>query len=165
MQSFSRAELSSGNSYCGPWSKLLNTLFPPASPFDISLEFFHMEHSEPIALFTVQVEDSPVFFIGVLPKEHLYWHLSRREADAKMRTFFHDFSSSVQIPILHGVSAYGTKIAFYSFDKLSGQVESRAILSPSSLGQISNVPEDWWSDDITELGGAFKFQKIVEDAK
>lgn len=105
MLSFSRAELSSENNHLGPWSRLLNTLFPPRSPFDIDLSFFPTKHSEPIGVFTVDVQGSPVFFIEILPKDCLHDHLSCGEVDAKMRTFFHDFSSDVQIPVLHGVSA------------------------------------------------------------
>lgn len=166
MHSFSQT--SSDKIFRGPWNRLLNTLFPFNSRFEVTPIFYSAKHSGPIGLFTVHILGSPVFFLHVLSLEHFHSPLSQVEADAKMRDFFLEFSLSVQIPVLHGICAFGTKLAFYSFHKLSCEVEPKATLSSPSPGQISFVaneaPLDRWSD-ITEPAGAREFQEIVDQVK
>lgn len=166
MCSFSNAQHSPDSHFRGPWNRLLNALFPVDSPFIVFPKFSPGEHCDSIGLFTVQVYGNPVFAVEILPKENLRCPLSRGEADEKMRDFFRDTTPTLQIPVLHGVVAFGTKIAFYHLNTAKRTVDPPMIASPDQTDCVTNdgPPQDWWSDDITELTGASKFREIVRDA-
>ena len=81
-----------------------------------------------------------------------------------MRQRFLDIAPELRIPVLHGVSAYGTKIAFYKYNKDANVLEPRRIApDPETLTDIA--PWEWWCWDILEAGGAAKFRQIIDDVK
>jgi hypothetical protein len=70
----------------------------------------------------------------------------------------------MKTPVLHGLSAFGTEVAFYRYDKQTGH------LDPASIARDAHVltdtaPKEWWCYDIVEKEGADKFREIVGQVK
>jgi hypothetical protein len=55
------------------------------------------------------------FFLEIKPPGSLYGS-KREEADEQVRRRFRDPAPVLTIPTLHGVSAFGTRLAFYEYD-------------------------------------------------
>lgn len=166
MRSFSRSRCSTDQYLAGPWNRLLNKLFLVDSEFEISPLTLPARSTQSIASFTVHVEGTVIFVLEILPEHWLQSASSRREADAQMWGLFSGSSESTPIPILHGVFAFGTKIAFYNFDNSSHTMhQSVSCPFPQSNDDVSPINTERWSDDITEVHGALKFRKAVDDAK
>ena len=66
--------------------------------------------------------------------------------------------------MLHGISALGTKIAFYKFDPDTRYLEPRGVAHDPDFVK-DTAPEEWWAFDILEEEGAKKFQDVVENVK
>lgn len=156
--SFEDAEESPMHEFHGPWNRLLNFIFPAKSIFEVAPFLYGCSESQATALFLVVKKlDKPVLFVEVLPKENIHSISGRHEADARIRSYFSDVSRSVETLMLHGISAFGSKVAFYHFDKINDTVHPKAVCGV--------VPEDQWSDDITRMAGAVKLTKMVEEVK
>ena len=65
------------------------------------------------------------------------------------------------LPVLHGVSAFGTKLCFYSITK-AGLVLPESIPAPSPRYVIDTVPVDRWKYDILEDEGEAELRRIVQ---
>ena len=156
----------SEKSFYGPWNRLLNTMFPVDSKFEVVPE------SPPVTLHEVvdflilfiYVEGTPVFVVEVKPPADVCFPSTRREADQQLRRRLVDNSVDTKIPVLHGISAFGTKIAFYKFDLATKVMEPRQITPDPEL-VTDAAPEEWWAFDILEEEGVKKFQDVVENVK
>jgi hypothetical protein len=62
-----------------------------------------------VILLLIYVNSTPVFVIEVKPATDFRF-ISKRQADLQLRKRFLDISPDMKIPVLHGVSAFGTKI-------------------------------------------------------
>jgi len=97
------------------------------------------------------------------PNDFVY-DSNREEADLQLRRRFRDCANNLRIPILHGVSAFGTKLAFYRYHKATRQLEPRRI-SPDPDILTDTAPREWWSHDILEEDGANRFRAVVDEIK
>jgi len=70
----------------------------------------------------------------------------------------------MKIPVLHGISAFGTKIAFYTYDCQTGRLEPGSITTDLHT-LIDTAPKEWWQYDILEQEGADKFRETVAAVK
>lgn len=112
----------------------------------------------------VYIETSPVFLIQIKQPADFRFSSKRQEADVQMRRGFLDCVDELQIPVLHGVSVFGTKMAFYRLNKTSHVLEPRKIV-PDRDRLTDIAPKDWWCWDILEDEGAEKFRAVVDDVK
>jgi len=170
MRSFFTAGTSVATSeklFFGSWNRLLNTMFPPDTSFEVVPQFPAVtacEAADFILLLLIYVNSTPVFVVEVKPPGNFPSFLKRQEADLQLRRHFLDISSDMKIPILHGVSAFGTKIAFYTYDSESRRLEPRSIAS-DPIVLVDTAPKEWWEYDILEQEGANKFREVVEAVK
>ncbi|KAI6144231.1 hypothetical protein BKA82DRAFT_4175892 [Pisolithus tinctorius] len=67
-------------------------------------------------IFLVEPQRHPVFFIEVRPSASLPYDSKREEADNQMRRRVRDLRVNLTIPVLYGVSAFGTRLSFYRYD-------------------------------------------------
>lgn len=112
-------------------------------------------------------EDLTVFFVKMNAPNYFSTASLRAEADALMRKSFvqlYDRSPDV----LHGVCAFGERLAFYTFDKkhqiitLEAEQEDDA----EDIGAVSAVaPIDRWSIELFGNQGYNAFVDAVADAK
>ncbi|KAL7267724.1 hypothetical protein RUND412_009677 [Rhizina undulata] len=111
--------------YYGPYNGLLNDLFPK--------EEHYMKHL--------------VFFIEIKPAGYIYNVSPCTSADKQMWESFKDLGDRVEIPILYSVSAIRSKLCFYKYTEVTGDLEPELI--PSSARKVIDIaPITRWGVDI-----------------
>jgi hypothetical protein len=65
------------------------------------------------------------------------------------------------LPTLHAVSAFGTRLAFYSKAK-DHQIVPGGI-PPNPVLLTDTAPSDWWSCDVLEEKGRQRFRSLVTE--
>ncbi|KAJ3539693.1 hypothetical protein NM688_g6327 [Phlebia brevispora] len=169
-RSFLIAGLSSATSeksFYGSWNRLLNTLFPPNTPFEVVPQVPPVTSREAIdfvVLFLIYVEATPVFIVVIRPPSDFRLPSKRQKADCQLRQCFLDIAYDLKIPVLHGVSAFGTKIALYSYHRDTKHLEPRGF-TPDPDMMTDTAPREWWKYDILENEGAQRFREVVNDVK
>ncbi|KAF8530607.1 hypothetical protein BU17DRAFT_35918 [Hysterangium stoloniferum] len=170
MRSFFVASSSTSEKpFYGSWNRLLNTMFPVDTIFEVVPQCFPPTISahdsvDFVILLLISVDLSPVFIVEVKQPSEFTRNSKRQEADSQMRQRFLDIASELLIPVLHGVSVYGTKMAFYKYNKGANVIEPRRI-TPNVETLTDTAPREWWCWDILEVEGAAKFRQIIEDVK
>ena len=170
MSSFSIAESEGGNAeahFYGPWNRLLNTMFPVDSKFEVHPQYpppgLNKESVDFVAVL-IRINKIPVFMVEVKPPANFHLQSKRTDADEQLRRRLLETSVATKIPVLHGISAFGTKIAFYKFDPDTRYLEPRGVAHDPDFVK-DTAPEEWWAFDILEEEGAKKFQDVVENVK
>ena len=74
------------------------------------------ESIDVVAVLLVEVNRHPVFFMGIKPPAAFPYDSKCEEADVQMRRRFRNLRQILVIPTLHGISAFGTRLAFYEYD-------------------------------------------------
>ena len=103
--------------YYGPYNSLLFNQFPPHEHFMIVPQY-KRQYPEDIdftTIFIVQYQKHPIFFIEIKPASHI--KTNRPAADKEMREQFDALTDDLAIPTLYGISALGTCLCVYTFDK------------------------------------------------
>lgn len=158
------------NRYYGAYNKLLYTLFPPDSDFTVSPNYLPSDinnMTDFIALFEVMFRDHRVLVLQVNPPQCLSMMSAREAADKQMR---HRLSDSLELnlrlaamkvlPVLHGISAMGTKLCFYKLETASWRITPRPITSNPEY-TIDPAPRDRWDCDILEAEGEQRLRSLV----
>ncbi|PPQ74319.1 hypothetical protein CVT26_004240 [Gymnopilus dilepis] len=151
----------------GPWNRLLNTMFPPDTMFEVVPQVPPVTFREAVdfvVFFLIYVEATPVFIVEVKPPDELRPASRRREADEQLRLRLGDLLFDAKIPVLHGISAFGSKMAFYKLTRDTLRLEPSRIAP--ELDKLTDIaPRAWWAYDVLEEEGAQKFRKVVEEVK
>ncbi|KAF7972898.1 hypothetical protein HWV62_16616 [Athelia sp. TMB] len=134
MRSFSISSATPEKPFYGPWNRLLNTMFPPDTSFEIVPQYLppfmnSRDAADFVLLLLVYVESSPVLIVEVKPPVEFSRPSKRQEADIQMCLRFLDAAAELQIPMLYGISAFGTKITFYKYNK-----STNSLIHPQSRG-------------------------------
>jgi hypothetical protein len=109
-------------------------------------------------------DDNPLFFIEVKPPGQLLYPSAREAAAVQIRDRFRDLAVSLRIPKLYGVSAFGRRIAYFSFNAETGKVEPPIVRNVT--GNIEDVaPMHQWDTNIMEEDGRDKFLRVVAEVK
>ncbi|PBK82246.1 hypothetical protein ARMGADRAFT_1038842 [Armillaria gallica] len=135
----------SEGAFYGPYIRLLYHFFSVDGPFEISLQF--NAGNEVVAVFTVKLDERPVLFIQ---------DFKRQEADRQMRERFSDFHGDVVTQILPGISAFGTRLSFYQYDKATSSLTPPAIAADLNIMNDA-APQSRWDCDILDVAGAAHF--------
>lgn len=155
--------------FYGSWNRLLTTLFPPDTVFEVVPQYFSpaMEGRDPVGFvgfLLIYIESSPVFIVEIKHPNDFMFPSSREEADLQLRRRIRDCVDNPRVPILHGVSAFGTKLAFYKYHKDTTRLEPSRIV-PDLNVLNDTAPREWWSCDILEEEGANRFRAVVDEVK
>ncbi|EAU85988.2 hypothetical protein CC1G_03011 [Coprinopsis cinerea okayama7 len=151
--------------FYGPYTRLLYHLFGVLGPYEISPQY-HIPNAardviDVVALFTVELNKHPVFFIEVKPTASLNLDSKRKQADDQMRDRFRDLRHTLITPRLPAVSAFGTRLCFYEYTVATNAVVPAAIpADPLILNDVA--PADRWDCDLLEADGAARFRQLVE---
>ncbi|KZT08512.1 uncharacterized protein LAESUDRAFT_724020 [Laetiporus sulphureus 93-53] len=149
----------------GPYNKLLYTLFPPDTDFMVDFQYVRgpWEAADLVFMFEVVFEDKPVFILELKPPGHLRYPSMRKAADRQIRSRIRDLCDNCPLPVLHAVSAFGTRLCFYR------KPQGRAMEPPSIAAdpelETDTAPRERWDCDILEEEGARRFQAVVEEIK
>ncbi|KAG7450015.1 uncharacterized protein BT62DRAFT_928799 [Guyanagaster necrorhizus] len=160
MNSFLSAVRNSSNderAFNGPYMCLLCHLFSIDGPFEIILQF----PKDNAAVFTVELNNHPVMFINIQGPASFRKH---QDTDREMQERFRDLRLRVVTPTLTGISAFGTRLSFYSYDKATNSLCSPAIAADPNI-TTDVVPQDRWGFDILDATDAACFRGVVNQVK
>lgn len=147
-----------------PYNKLLNTLFPVDTDFTVIPNFQQVYSStgfDYIVTFEIFLENRPVFVLELERERDFSLKSKRTSADDQLRVRLGDLADMCPLPILHGVSAFGTKLCFYTIEKDTGLVTPSR--NPTSHNFVTDAaPVERWNYDILTAEGEAEFRRIVE---
>ncbi|KAI0031104.1 hypothetical protein K488DRAFT_52755 [Vararia minispora EC-137] len=154
--------------YYGPYMRLLYHMFSVDGPFEI-IPQFHIpiaprESIDIVTMFTVELNKHPVLFIEVKPPASLRLDSKRQEADRQMRDRFRDLRPDVVTPSLPGISAFGTYLSFYRYDKATNSVTPPAIAADLNI-MTDVAPKSRWDCDLLDATGATRFREVINEVK
>ncbi|KAJ7462069.1 hypothetical protein FB451DRAFT_1001748, partial [Mycena latifolia] len=107
----------------------------------------------------------PVCFIEIKPAGHLDQLASRGAADRQMRERFEHLVEGLIIPKLVGLSATGSRLAVYEYDKASRE------LMPPGVARNPRIVDDTapaarWAHDFLDAGvGEAKLLEVVQSIR
>ncbi|KAF8969619.1 hypothetical protein BDZ97DRAFT_1653537, partial [Flammula alnicola] len=156
------------SAYYGPWKKLLHYLFPLDSGYEVIPQYKRPSQMNGnidfVALFTIKVVHEPVFFLTIHPPAAFDVASKREEADIHIRDCYGYYMEGVRVPVLHGVSALGTKLSFYRCEADTKEWTPHNV--PHEDEYVTDIaPQERWNADVLEEEGARKLQAIVDNVK
>ncbi|KAK0493590.1 hypothetical protein EDD18DRAFT_1178909 [Armillaria luteobubalina] len=113
--------------------------------------------------FEVLLEDKPVLLPQIEEPRKAVLHSAHEAADDQIRKRMRDLAPSCPFDILHGVSAFGTRLSFYRYDVETRIIPSRVIPDPEREADIA--PLSRWDCDILEDEGSHRFQDAIAAIK
>jgi len=153
--------------YYGPYTTLLTDLFPKGEHYMVVPQYTRPRKPESVdftTIFLIQRRRHPVFFVEVKAAGHIHRKSFRAAADQQMRERVDELEEDIEIPILYGVSAMGTKLCVYKYTKDSRKLEPELILGDTKI-VIDTAPRERWDLDVLTDEGARKFRDIIGDVK
>ena len=153
--------------YYGPYNTLLVKSFPGKEHYMVIPQYKRLRRPESVdftTIFLIQRQQHPVFFVEIKAAGHIRNNSSRADADQQMQQMFYALMNDVEISILHGVSAIGTKLCFYKYTKDTQELEP-APIPDHTTRMVDLAPRDRWDFDALTPGGERKFRGIIDDVK
>lgn len=103
-----------------------------------------------------------MLFIEVKAPGSFTLNSKRKEADDQMRDRFLALRNSIVTPRLPGISAFGTRLAFYEYVSATTRLTPPAIVpDPEYLNDVA--PAGPWADDLLDVNGATRVRQVVQD--
>ncbi|KAK0211988.1 hypothetical protein IW262DRAFT_1412865 [Armillaria fumosa] len=156
-----------GNNFFGPYNKLLHSLFPADSDYTVAPQLHSLLNScdsaDFIIEFEVLLEDKPMLLLQIEEPRKAVLNSAREVADDQIRKRMRDLAPSCPLDTLHAVSAFGTRLSFYQYDRETRIIPSRITPDPEREADIA--PLSRWDCDILEDEGSQRFQDIVAAIK
>jgi len=153
--------------YYGPFNGLLQEVFPSPEHFMVVPQYKHPTHPQSIeftTIFIVRRHKHPVFFIEIKPAGHIKKISDRAAADEQMRQRYDALVEEIDIPILYGVSALGTKFSVYTYES-----QTKTLTPPKIEKDLRVVkdraPANWWNLDVLTHEGEQRIRQIVDHVK
>ncbi|KIM38555.1 hypothetical protein M413DRAFT_75955 [Hebeloma cylindrosporum] len=156
--------------YLGPYNTLLSSSFHYTEQYQVVPYFKASVMPGSIDFttrFIVRKGTFPVFFVDVKPPRHLNERSARAKADEQMHEQFESMGvdgQSLVIPTLYGISAIGTRLSVYKYDK-----ETRVVSPPSvprnPIKMTDVAPVNRWNTDLLGNIGEKRYKEIVAEVK
>ncbi|KAF8885408.1 hypothetical protein CPB84DRAFT_1788435 [Gymnopilus junonius] len=153
--------------FYGPYNMLLTYLFPPTERYMISPKFKRPPEGWSIdftTIFIVQKAFHPVFFLEIKPPGDYVHRSTRAAVDSQMRTRFFDLVDAVELPVIHGVSALGTRLCFYSYDTVNNTLTPARIPQDPEL-MLDVAPASRWDVDLLSEQGVARMTQVADNVK
>ena len=146
--------------YYGPYNSILNGLFPASEGFMISPKPLFPQR----VLFNVTLNGHCVFLLQVKSSASIRSDLARANADGEIREQILDLKRDLQVPILHAISAFGTHLTFYRYEKTTNLATPVAISkNPNFITDVA--PIERWKDDLMQPNGEQKLLIVADEVK
>ncbi|KAI5793827.1 hypothetical protein DFH27DRAFT_145598 [Peziza echinospora] len=155
------------SSFYGPYNILLNYLFPFEEKYMVTPQYKRPEQSKSVefcTIFIVRHKQHPVFFLEIKASGHIQHVSTRQAADQQMRERFINLFDDVEINVLHGVSAIGSKLCFYTWTKETGRILPKPILIDTEY-TIDTAPANRWDVDVLKREGEERLRQVVANIK
>ena len=153
--------------YYGPYNTLLSKSFPGSEHYLVVPQYKRPRRPESVdftTIFLIQQRQHPVFFVEVKAAGHIRNDSSCADTDQQMRQWVYALRNDIEIPILHGLCAIGTKLCFYEYTKDTQELEPVPI--PDHATRIVDLaPRDHWDFDVLTPKGERKFRGVIGDIK
>jgi hypothetical protein len=153
--------------YYGPYNGLLLDQFPGLEHFMIVPQYKRPTYPQSIdftTIFIVQRRKHPIFFIEIKPAGHIQLISDRAAADKQMRERFEALADKLTIPTLYGVSALGTRLCVYAYDKETAALQPERIdEDPKRVND--RAPAHRWDLDIMAPTGEQRIRELVTHVK
>ncbi|KAL4253898.1 hypothetical protein ABKN59_004211 [Abortiporus biennis] len=150
----------------GSYNTLLGMVFPPDSDFTVIPHFTpcSAESAHDRVSFKVTFKDQPVLILELKHPSNLRYASKRRLADHQSRDLIVQLNEDhCPLPVLHVISAMGTKLCFYS------KHQDAHCIQPSYIStcpyETDTAPVERWNYDIREEEGLQKFITIIREIK
>ncbi|KAF8817633.1 hypothetical protein BYT27DRAFT_7074162, partial [Phlegmacium glaucopus] len=157
--------------FYGPFTRLLYTLFSVEGPYEIVPQFKSVALHGPReniyigAVLVVEVSRHPVFFMQIKPPASFPYDSKREEADEQMRRKFRDLRQILAIPILYGISAFGTRLSFYEYNSATQVLQPEQVLRSYPCILADMAPITRWDCDVLQQEGANRLRDVVNKVK
>ncbi|KAH8997721.1 hypothetical protein EDB86DRAFT_2803532, partial [Lactarius hatsudake] len=159
----------------GPYNKLLNYYFPPDTDFTVvplvvpqylkaASGYGYVANF--IVSFEIRLENKPVLIVQLKGPTAIHHISTRAEADDQIRGRIIDLAEHCPLDTLHAVSAFGTRLCFYSLD-----MENRgARIDPRRIDGDPDMVNDYapavrWNRDVLEASGEDKLLAVIDEIK
>lgn len=109
------------------------------------------------AVFVVELRQHPVLIIEIKSPANLPHASKREEADNQMRQRLQSLGRQLTIPVLHGISAFGTCLCFYTYHTRSQEVTPAGIPAHPTL--VSDVARQM---SLQSIAGIVTSCKLME---
>ncbi|KAG1852712.1 hypothetical protein F4604DRAFT_1591898 [Suillus subluteus] len=146
-----------------PYNKLLNTLFPVDTDFTVIPNFQEINSTKGVdhlVTFEIFLENRPDFVLQLKREKEFSVRSKRTVADDQLRGRLGDLIDACPLPVLHGVSAFGAKLCFYSLTQ-AGLISPESIPAPTQY-VIDTAPVDRWNYNILTAEGEAELRRIVQ---
>jgi hypothetical protein len=141
----------------GCWNKLLYTVFAPDSDYEVTPQLAERPNTDRAGAFVVHLHGRPVMFVELRAPCRLESSAGRADAVEGMRERFRALAGALEVPVLVGVSAFGTRMAFYELD--GGTRVIRPLRVP---GETDDIGEgERWKWDVLEEAGYEAVMAVV----
>ena len=158
------------NDFYAPYNKLLSILFPADSQYTVAPQANPYNNSKEsvdfIIEFHVLYNDVPVFVVEVKAPSVFVYPSTREEADVQIRSHLRDLVGQCPLSKLHGVSAIGTKLCFYSAHQTQNSLAIKLQRIPADPQLTTDMaPQSRWDVDVLEDGGVVHLREVVDAIK
>jgi len=153
--------------YYGPYCTLLHQLFPAPEHFMLVPQYKRPEQSKAVdftTIFIVRHKCHPCFFLEIKALGHLEKPSDRQAADDQMRERYGKLFDEVEISALYGMSAIGTRVCLYEWDRETRKIEPPAIPKDCNY-TMDTAPIDRWNLDILSVEGEKCLRAVVARVK
>ena len=151
----------------GPINMLLVHLFPPTDPYIVSPQWTSPPKGFSIdftAVFVVQKAQHTFFFLEVKPAGSFASRSARAAVDDQMRSRFGELIDDVAIPTLHGISALGPHLSFYTYSKDENNIHPPLILrDPNQVNDCA--PAIRWDTGLLSDDDVRRLTAVANDVK
>jgi len=157
------------NQLYGPFNMLLMELFPHAEGYQVAPQLkgpFTPGAIDYAIMFLVRKDSQPILFFEIKPFAHLSKISTREHADQQIQHCFNDVivHERCVIPKLYGISAMGTHLCIYDYEKETNTLSPPLI--PHNPTMVNDVaPLARWDLELLEPSGALRFWQIITEVK
>ena len=150
--------------FYGPYNGLLNDLFLKREDFMVVPVYKPSEYAKASVCFIVRHNEHPVLFLEIKPSGHIQHNYSREAADLQIRERFRILFDDVEVPILYGVSAIGTKLRIYTWVKETRRISPNAVPIDPDVAS-DTAPAARWGLELLTASGEERLRGVVGHIK
>ncbi|KAH9170962.1 hypothetical protein EDB89DRAFT_1852952 [Lactarius sanguifluus] len=148
------------------YDKILYTLYPANTDFTIFPRYvpgpppLHRFYNE--VKFDNKNDLKLVFLLDLKRPGDLRYSLKRHAADQQIRKHLKALRDECPLPVLHAVSAFGTKLRFYKMHH-NQLIEPLIPAHPDHVTDTAS--QNCWNSDILEKEGEKRIKSVVKEIK
>jgi hypothetical protein len=152
--------------WCGPFNTLLFELFPPSEHYQVTPQYKRVKGSQDFTVhYIIHKRRVPIFFVEIKTYHSLANLSARGLADNQMRDRFREFASgSIPMPMLIGISSFGTQFCVYTFTSETWTLKPALISADAHI--VNDVAlQNRWAFNMLDEEGETRLREVVVSTK